>query len=145
MKSAQEYITEYNQLHKECDAIYHAAAVRLGLSDCAFWILHMLYESGEQCKQSDLSDSAFMPPQTINSALKKLEKDGLVALRRIPGKMGKSIHLTEDGERFVNDNILPIMLAEKRACASFSEEEIETFLRLFHSLVKSLDKEIGNS
>ena len=144
MKSTHGYISEYNQLHKEFDAIYHATAVRLGLSDCAFWILYMLHESNEQCKQSDLSGNAFMPPQTINSALKKLEKDGLVTMKRTPGKMGKSIHLTESGEYFVNENILPIISAEEKACASFSEKEIETFLDLFRSLVKRLEKEIGN-
>ena len=143
MKSAHENIAEYNQLHKECEAIYHAAAVRLGLSDCAFWILYMLHENKEQCKQSDLSDCAFMPPQTINSALKKIEKDGLIKLKRTPGKTGKSIHLTESGEHFVNENILPIIAAEEKACASFSEREIETFLDLFRSLVRRLEEEIG--
>ena len=145
MKATHEYILEYNQLYKEMDAIYHDAAVRIGLSDCAFWILYMLRNHDGLCKQSELSENASMPPQTVNSSLKKLEKDGLVELRKIPGKMGKSIHLTDKGEQFVIDRITPLNRAEERACESFSEDEIETFMRIFRTLVTRLDQEIGNT
>lgn len=144
MKSTREYIAEYNQLLKECNTIYHSAAVRLGLSDCAFWILYTLQEEGKIVKQSDISDNASMPKQTVNSALKKLEKDGYLSLRRIDGKMGKSIHLTEKGSKFVEENIKPIMVAEDKACDLFTEEEKEMFLKVFHSLVERLSEEISN-
>lgn len=85
-----------------------------------------------------------LPRQTVNSALKKLEKDGYLTLRRIDGKMGKSIHLTEKGEEFVAKNIAPVMHAEEKACALFSEEEKEMFLSVFHSLVERLNEEISN-
>lgn len=85
-----------------------------------------------------------LPRQTVNSALKKLEKNGYLTLRRIDGKMGKSIHLTEKGEEFVAKNIAPVMHAEEKACALFSEEEKEMFLSVFHSLVERLNEEISN-
>ena len=143
MKSTREYIAEYNQLLKECNTIYHSAAVRLGLSDCAFWILYTLQEEGKTVKKSDISDNASMPKQTVNSALKKLEKDGYLSLCRIDGKMGKSIHLTEKGSKFVVENMKPIMLAEEKACALFTEEEKGMFLKVFHSLVERLNEEIS--
>lgn len=144
MKTTREYITEYNQLLKECDTIYHSAAIRLGLSDCAFWILYTLQEEGKTVKQSDICDNASMPKQTVNSALKKLEKDGYLSLRRIDGKMGKSIHLTEKGFQFVDKKIKPIMLAEEKACSLFTEEEKGMFLKVFHSLVQRLNEEISS-
>ena len=42
-KSNRDYIFNYNQLQKECDTIYRAAA-KMGLSDCAFWIIYTLMD-----------------------------------------------------------------------------------------------------
>lgn len=143
-KTNRMYVSEYNQLLKECDTIYHSAAVKMGLSDCAFWILYTLQDTQKTYKQSDICDSASMSRQTVNSALKKLEKDGYLTLRRIDGKMGKSIHLTEKGNQFVQRNIMPIMLAEETACSLFSDDEKDKFLKTFHSLVERLKTEIEN-
>ena len=141
--SNRQYILAYNQLLKECDNIYHDAAVRAGLSDCAFWILHALWEADYPLTQSEIGDNASMPRQTVNSALKKLEKDGYLTLERINGKMGKSIHLTMQGEQFAKVHIAPIAAAEERVCAQFTQEEQEQFLSTFRTLVNRLKAEIG--
>ena len=143
MKSNHDYIAEYNRLMQECNAVYHAAAVREGRSDCSFRILYMLRDAGDSCKQSDISDRASLPPQTVNSALKKLEKEGLVVLKRIDGKMGKSIHLTAAGQQLVREKIDPVIRAEEAACEAFSEAEKVTFFRLLGRLVKQLQTEIN--
>ena len=138
----RQYILAYNQLLKECDNIYHNAAARAGLSDCAFWILHALWEADHPLTQSEIGDNASMPRQTVNSALKKLEKDGYLTLERINGKMGKSIHLTMQGEQFAKLYIAPIAAAEERVCARFTQEEQEHFLSTFRTLVERLKAEI---
>lgn len=142
VKTNRMCVSEYNQLLKECDTIYHSAAVKMGLSDCAFWILYTLQDTQKTYKQSDICDIASMSRQTVNSALKKLEQDGYLVLRRIDGKMGKSIHLTEKGEQFVQQNIVPIMAAEETASSMFSDEEKEQFLKTFRSLVERLKTEV---
>ena len=138
----RRYILAYNQLLKECDNIYHDAAVRAGLSDCAFWILHALWEAEHPMTQSEIGDNASMPRQTVNSALKKLEKDGYLVLEKIDGRMGKSIHLTAAGMDFVQTHIAPVSAAEDRAVARFSDEEKEAFLATFRTLVDRLKAEI---
>lgn len=138
----RQYILAYNQLLKECDNIYHDAAVRAGLSDCAFWILHALQEADHPPTQSEIGDSASMPRQTVNSALKKLEKDGYLTLEKIEGKMGKSIHLTQAGKKFIQTHISPIAAAEDRVCALFTQQEQEAFLSTFRTLVNRLRAEI---
>lgn len=141
-KSKRGYILVYNQLLKECDNIYHDAAVRAGLSDCAFWILHALWEAEYPLTQSEIGDNASLPRQTVNSALKKLEKDGYLLLEKVSGKTGKSIQLTKDGEQFAKQHIAPIAVAEERVCAQFSRQEQETFLATFKTLVERLKAEI---
>ena len=143
MQSNHDYIAAYNRLMQECNAVYHAAAMREGLSDSSFRILYMLCDAGDSCRQSDISERASLPPQTVNSALKKLEKEGLVALKRIDGKMGKSIHLTAAGQQLLREKIDPVRCAEEAACEAFSEEEKETFFRLLGRLVKQLQTEIN--
>ena len=139
----RQYILAYNQLLKECDNIYHEAAVRAGLSDCAFWILHALWEENCPLTQSEIGDNASLPRQTVNSALKKLEKDGYLILEKVSGKMGKSIHLTEKGEQFANIHIAPITAAEERVCAQFTQQEQDAFLSTFRTLIDRLKSEIG--
>ena len=143
MKSPRDYINEYNQLHKACDMLYRSVAARAGISDCAFWILYIVQNTKGICKQSDICENVSMSRQTVNSALKKLEKDGYLTLTKIEGKMGKAIRLTEQGNLFVQRHILPVMEAEERACAGFSEEEKETFMGLFHALFDRLSGEMG--
>lgn len=138
----RQYILTYNQLLKECDNIYHEVAVRAGLSDCAFWILHALWEADHTFTQSEIGDNASLSRQTVNSALKKLKKDGYLILEKISGKMGKSILLTEKGEQFASTHIAPIAAAEERVCAQFTQQEQDVFLATFRTLVHRLKTEI---
>lgn len=142
--NTRSYILAYNQLTKECDTIYHAAAANSGLSDCAFWILYTVQDTECTYTQSEICDNSFLPRQTVNSALKKLEKDGYLTLNCIEGKISKSIHLTEQGHAFVQKYITPVMAAENRACELFSDEEKNLFLRIFRTLVDRLNEEISN-
>ena len=75
---AYDALEELNQLYKQMDGIYHRYARRLGLSDTAFWILYCLGEASAPLTQRELCDSWAYPPQTVNSALKGLERQGLL-------------------------------------------------------------------
>lgn len=134
---------QYNLLLQECNAIYHDAASAAGISDCAFRILYMLEDTDGTRRQNEIAQAASMPPQTVNSALKKLEKDGLVLLTGSRGKAGKKIELTPSGRQFIQKHILPVKQAEDEVAASFSESEIETFMRLLEAVVKRLGAAVG--
>lgn len=141
--SDREYIREYNRLLKACDTVYHNAAVRMGLSDCAFWILYTLQESGRSYTQSEIGETTSMPKQTVNSALKKLEKEGHVSLRRAEGRTGKVISLTEKGMGFVTESMKPVMEAEVRVCAAIPAEERNMLLSILQRIVGKLNEEMN--
>ena len=42
----REALAAYNDVYKEQDDLYRAVARQCGLSDCAFWVLYALRESG---------------------------------------------------------------------------------------------------
>lgn len=66
----------FNQIYKEMDETYHLYAKQHGLSDANLWLLYSLYES-EALTQKEICSVWHYSPQTINSALKNLEKQGL--------------------------------------------------------------------
>lgn len=145
MDSIREAVSEFNRLYIEFDSLYHEAAAEIGLSDCAFRLLYEMYEEDGELKQRKLSKLLAMPPQTVNSATKKLEADGFLRLEKIDGEKGKRICLTDSGKKFVSEHFLPIKLSEERVCAEFSEEEIQTLLSLFGRVVTSLEREFSNN
>ena len=85
-------LSEYNSIIKENEGIYHRVAKKNGLSNGAFWILYMMCEEEGNLTQSTVCDTFYQPKQTVNSALKKLEQQGLVELEIVAGSHGKRIN-----------------------------------------------------
>lgn len=137
-----EFIRSINRLLKECDTVYHAAAAKAGLSDCGFWILYTLQDAGHTYTQSEICAIASMPRQTVNSALKKLERDGILTLEHSEGKLRKGISLTEEGRAFSEKFITPVTAAEIRVCASFSNEEKAFLEHSFRSFAEKMSMEL---
>lgn len=141
-KKINEYLAKYNQLHSECDELYRAYATKIGLSDCAFWIMYFLGEADFALTQSEIVEIIHIPKQTINSALKKLEKENLVSMKQISGKKGKQIFLTDDGEKLFKQSIVPVVRAEAKASKMVTAEEMEIFLNIFSKYAAVLKNEI---
>ena len=68
---------QYTYLAGEINALYHEAAVKTGISDSVQNILYVLCEKGGKCLQSEISRLTGISRQTINSAIRKLEKEGI--------------------------------------------------------------------
>ena len=84
-----------------------------------------------------------LPPQTVNSALKGLERQGIIVLTPIPGNQkNKRIGLTEKGEEMTRQIIYPLILAEQRTFQGLSEEERKALLSLTKKYVGLLQSEI---
>lgn len=132
-------LSEYNSIIKENDELYHKIARSFGMSDCAFWILYMLRESGNDMTQSDICNVTYQPKQTVNSALKKLEKEKYIYLDGAGGRNGKQIKLTDEGADFASYTVDKVITVEKKALAGLTAEEQETFIGLFHKYTKLLE------
>src|SRR5699024_11708573 len=90
-------LAAFNQLYKEMDDIYHSYAKEQGISDTILWILYSLYENNSSYIQKELCSEWHYPPQTVNSALKTLERQGIISLTAAPGnKKHKLVSLTEE-------------------------------------------------
>ena len=132
----------YNSILKEMDEVYRNAVKALGLGDCAFWILYTLREGGEMT-QRKICDTVYMPKQTVNSALKKLEDGGFLELRTGKDRRSKQVRLTEKGVSLAERTADRVMLAECEALSELSEAELEAFIGLSGKYRMILKEKVG--
>ena len=84
------------------------------------------------------------PPQTINSALKNLEKQGIITFKPVTGnKKNKLVILTEKGHELTQKNIACLADAEQTAFLNMKKEERQTLLSLSGKYVELLKKEVS--
>lgn len=132
---------ECNQVIGEIEGIYHEAAVRLGLSDSELNILYVLGNYDNSCNQSALYKETGMTRSTVNSTVRKLEKEGILYLT--PGKgRNTCVSLTEKGEAYQKDTVQKLIEAENRVYLGWNEEERELFLKLNRQFADALKAEV---
>ena len=117
--------------------------MKLGVSDSVLFILYMIYINGEKCLLYDIYKLSGISKQTINSAIRKLEKEEIVYLEKYNGKT-KMVCLTEKGKSYASQTAAKLLEAEYNAFRDWSEEEIDVYLRLIEKHNTSLRKQIKN-
>ncbi|MBO5472891.1 MAG: MarR family transcriptional regulator [Lachnospiraceae bacterium] len=142
--NVQEELTQYNQILKRFDAFYSGLAKLCGLTDCVFWIIYSILDSPEPLTQTELCSTWSLHKQTINTALKNLETDGMISLRSPEqNRKNKQIFLTEKGRAFAQRTVIPYMEMEQRAFGALEEEERKEMLRLNQKLLALLQTELN--
>lgn len=135
-------LREYNRIYKEINNVYRDAATKFGLSNSVFDILYTICEVGDGCLQKDVCDATFIPKQTVNSAIRKLEQKGYLTLSNGKGR-SKHIHLTESGHTLLKETIFPIVEAENEAFTELSPEECKLLLNLHERYITALRKKFS--
>lgn len=144
-RKALSQMALYNHLLKESDDIYRVYAKNSNLSETAFWILYCIREREEAFTQREICNYWFYTPQTVNSALKHMEEDGLLVLCAEEGnRKSKKIYLTEKGEKLVEQIVDPLIDAEVRATEKLGEQEMEKFLKIMKKQTELFREEIAN-
>ena len=73
---AEEAQLQYMHLYKKMDAVYYQMAIAQKLTPSEMDIYYTICVLGDGCLQRDVCNLALTSKQTINSALKKMEKQG---------------------------------------------------------------------
>lgn len=140
MKSAFQ---EFNQIDGQIDRSYHEAAVRMGLSDSAFWILYALVTHAPKLSQTELTAVTGSSKTTINSALKKMEREGLLTLTPGSGR-NTCVCLTESGSQLAEKTVCRLVELENRIYESWSPKEQAMLIRLNRDFANKLTTLINN-
>lgn len=132
-------VGQYTYLAGEINALYHEAAVKMGISDSVQNILYVICEKEGRCLQSEVSKLTGISRQTINSAIRKLEKDGIVYLEQGKGR-NTIICLTDKGETFAAEKIFPLYEIENKIWNEWTSEEQQQYLALTQKYRDGLKK-----
>ena len=139
MNIDKEYLSKLNNILKENDEIYRNVAKNSGLPDCAFWILYTLRDVGNITTQSEICSAIYLPKQTVNSAMKKLENDGYIQLLNTNDRRSKQVSLTPKGLTLAETTVDKVIAREIKALSGMTPDEKETFLRLFRKYTDLLN------
>ena len=139
-KHLSKKMLELNEIMKETDDLYRNLAKKFKMSDCMIWILYILREDDRSVTQSDICNMMYMPKQTVNSSLKKMESEGYIELLNINDKRSKQVCLTEKGVDLANNTVDIIISKENNALSKMDKEEQALFINLFEKY-KDLLKE----
>lgn len=140
-RNIAEKLHRINNLLAETDAVYHQASLRLGIADSTMRILYTILDNGESCLLSDVYKQSGISKQTVNSALRKLENDHMVYLERHKGN-GKTVHLTDEGKALVRQTAARLYDAERKALATWTEEEIAQHITLLEKYLQALTEQV---
>ena len=127
----------YNYLVGEIDATYHEISTRLGLSDSVMRILYTICDNGTDCPLQKICRLTGLSKQTINSALRKLENEGVIYLEPL-GPKNKNVCLTESGKRMAEQTAGRIMMMENAIFASWPREDMERYVALTETYLQDL-------
>lgn len=128
-------------LSNELESVYHLSSLHLGISDSVSMILYTIYDKGDTCLLSDVYKGSGISKQTVNSAIRNLEADGVLYLEPYKGR-AKKIVLTEKGQALLQRTAARLFEAELRAFDGWTDEEIRTHLQLLERYVQSLRREV---
>lgn len=131
----------YNRIISEIDAVYHEIALKQGFSDSAMQILYILADNNGSCLLKQLVKQCGFPKQTVNSALRRLEKENILYLKSANGK-AKQIFLTEKGTSVVHNTVDKIIAAENKIYGSWKPEEWKTYMELTERYLREVREEM---
>lgn len=139
--SISQHMKRCNHLQGEIEAAYHEAALKFGLADSTQFILYTICYLGDQCLLSEVVRMTGISKQTINSAVRKMEKEGVIRLAAATSKT-KKIVLTEAGAALAEKTVLRLLKAEDEIFASWSEADVEKYLELNERFANELKNKI---
>lgn len=132
-------LKRYNHLIGELEAIYHEASRKMGISDSISKILYTICNSGEHCLLIEICRQTGLSKQTVNSALRNLERDEIVCLRAVNGK-SKDVWLTEKGKSFAEKTALRLIEIENSIFDSWAKEDVGKYLDLTNRFLIDLQE-----
>lgn len=127
----------FNYLLGELDAVYHEMSLKLGLTDSAMIVLYTICDQGDGCPLQNICRYSGLSKQTVNSALRRLEAEGILYLESA-GSRNKNVCLTEAGTVLAERTAGRILQAENEIFASWPESDTEKYLKLTENFLTAL-------
>lgn len=142
MMEQSNSLNRFNYLLGETEALYHELSLAMGLSDSAMKILYTLCDLGEPCLLREILRRSGLSKQTANSALRKLETQGVLFLETADSR-GKRVCLTPAGRQLAEKTVMQVIGMENAVFAGWTPEEVQTYLALTERFLQDLRRQSG--
>ncbi|MFV0440622.1 MAG: MarR family winged helix-turn-helix transcriptional regulator [Lachnospirales bacterium] len=135
-------MSDYQKAGNEMEKLYNLLQKYSGLSDGEYWCMMAVYK-GECQYQYEISEHYFMNRQTVNSALRKLERKGYINIvtpennRRI-----RQIIFTNNGYDFAKKYLDVVYNVEQRVWAHLSSDEQNVLVNNMNNINQLLRIEV---
>lgn len=139
--NSSKEMKRYNQLHGEIEAAYHDSSLKFGISDSISKILYAICSVGDSFPLNDICRDTGLSKQTVNSAIRKLESDGIIYLEALNGK-SKKVCLTEKGRKLADITAFRLIKIENEIFESWSDNDVQKYLELTERFLLSLREKI---
>lgn len=141
MKNYREELGKINYLTTEIDALYHLSSIKFGISDSENMILYCVLDGKGECSLSEIYKMSGISKQTINSAIRNLEKKEYIDLEQVDGK-SKKVVFTKKGKDFAEKTVAKLFDAESAAFKDWSEEDVNNYIQLTEKYLQAFKTEI---
>ncbi|MGN1163371.1 MAG: MarR family transcriptional regulator [Candidatus Ornithospirochaeta sp.] len=128
MQFSSTPLRRINHLISELDSIYHSCALSSSLSDSEFMCLYTICVEGSECALSEIVRLSGLPKQTINSALRKMERTGIITTTGTKKK--KIVSLTGEGIEKCRSSVLRLIEVENNIFSVWGDEKTEEYIRM---------------
>lgn len=136
LKDAAHSMRRTGHIHRRI--LDHLIIQESGITHSHHFIL-MNLESDKFASQKELAEIMSISPAAVTMALKKMEKDGYIERHVNPEDTRyNDVALTEKGRRIVEKSKCLFKLIDQRTFDGFTEEELETFIRLNDKIAENL-------
>ncbi len=127
--NVSDQMKRFNNLISEMNEAYHDVALKLELSDSAMQILYVICNGGGECLLSEIVQMSGISKQTINSAMRKLENEGVVITEDATARK-KLVRLSEKGKQLAKNTVQKVIDIENEIFASWTQEEWQSYFNL---------------
>ena len=141
-QSRRSELRRINYLGSELNALYHQSSLKLGITDSVSIVLYTIHDAGERCLLSDIYKQSGINKQTVNSAIRSLETNGIVYLEPSAGR-GKIVILTGKGKSYIAKTVARLFEAEAKAFDSWPEKDISTYIQLMEKYVCCFRRQVN--
>ena len=144
METTIKELEMINQQLKELAGIYRTAISRSGISENEFWIWYSLVVMDGEFSQQDICATWTFSKQTVNTIINHMVQKDFAQLEVVPGTRNKKlIHLTEEGLKYGESIVLPIVTAEQKAFGNLSEADRTAFARSLGNYIALIRGELN--
>lgn len=122
---------QFEALRRKTNDEYNSLESSFGYSRGVIMIIWTLSDFKHPCTQKEICADWCESKQTINSAAKKLEAEGIINIVPSPDNFReKLLVLTEKGNNLASKTVEKLLKAERAAFARLSDDEQDELIRI---------------